>query len=247
MRNKLDVISSNSKLLLIVAGLILILTGNGFDCAFLKIDIDSLVVNIGALLLVVGTLQWIFDENVRKEIIQEISEAALGTDRIHKNGIRDCLDNSKKIDEENIWKATSSLFVGAHYSNRFIDDHADIIKNRIANNKETILFHVNENSEAAKYLRNSNSGKSDIYEQTKNLNELIISEFGGSKLIKILKHGRILRYSFILTDQAVWVRFFTNSEGYSVVPAIKVEVGSPLFDFFSNDIQRLMEQSHEIK
>lgn len=247
MKSRINIISSNSKLLLVVAGLLLILIGNGFDFTILKIDIDSLVVNLGALLLVVGTLQWIFDEGVRKEIVQEISVATLGTDRIYKNGIRDCLDNSRKLDEENIWKATDSLVIGVHYSNRFFDDNADIIKYRVQNNKTTDIFHIDETSEAANYLRDSKSGRSDIGEKTRNLIELIETEFNSSSLIKVIKHNRVLRYSFIKTDQAVWARFFTNSQGYSIIPAVKVEVGSPLFEFFDQDIKRLLEQSNELK
>jgi len=241
VKSRINMISSNSKLLLVVAGLLLILIGNGFDLTVLKIDIDSLVVNLGALLLVVGTLQWIFDEGVRKEIVQEISVATLGTDRIYNNGIRDCLDNSRKLDEENIWKATNTLVIGVHYSNRFFDDHADIIKYRIQNNKTTHIFHIDETSEAAKYLQDSRSGRSDIGEKTRNLIELIETEFNSSNLIKVIKHNRVLRYSFIKTDQAIWARFFTNSQGYSIIPAVKVEVGSPLFEFFDQDISRLME------
>jgi len=48
LKSRLQIISSNSKLLLVVAGLILILIGNGFDYAILKVDIDSLIVNLGA-------------------------------------------------------------------------------------------------------------------------------------------------------------------------------------------------------
>lgn len=246
MKTRKHIVSRNSKLILLSAGLLLILIGNGFNFTILKIDIDSLVVNIGALLLVVGALQWIFDEGLREEIVQEISVAALGSDRIYKSGIRDCLDNSKKIDEESIWKATESLVIGVHYSNRFFDDHEEVIKHRINSNKETHIFHIEETSVAATYLRQSHSGRSDIGEKTKNLTDLIEKEFGASPLIKVIKHNRVLRYSFIKTDQTVWVRFFTNSEGYSAIPAIKVEIGSPLFEFFQKDIGRLLEQSNEL-
>lgn len=246
MNSRKSIVSSNSKLLIIVIGLCFILTGNGFEYSILKIDVDSLLVNLGTLLLVIGTLQWIFDERMRKEIVQEISIATLGNDRIHRNGLRDCTDNSRKIDEDNLWKATTSLIIGVHYSNRFVEDNADVIKSRIVDKKETHIFHIDENSLAAKYLVDSKSGKSNIGEKTKNLKGLIESEFSNSELVKIVKHSRVLRYSFIKTDQTIWVKFFTNSEGYSIIPAVKVETGTPLFEFFNSDIERLMEQSCEL-
>ncbi|NVJ64741.1 MAG: hypothetical protein HWD84_11015 [Flavobacteriaceae bacterium] len=184
---------------------------------------------------------------MREEIVQEISIATLGTDRIHRNGLRDCTDNSRKIDEDNLWKATNSLIIGVHYSNRFVEDNADVIKSRIVDKKETHIFHIDEDSLAAKYLVDSKSGKSNIGEKTKNLKELIESEFNKSELVKIVKHSRVLRYSFIKTDQTIWVKFFTNSKGYSIIPAVKVETGTPLFEFFTSDIERLMEQSCELR
>ena len=247
MKTRDKIVSENSKLQIIIIGLFLILFGNGFDFTLLKISIDSLIVNLGALLLVVGTLQWIFDEGLRKEIVYEISSAALGTDRIHRNGVSDCIDNSKKINDENLWKISNSLCIGVHYSNRFFDDNTDIIKHRISNNKTTHFFHIDESSSAADYLSSSNSGRSDIGKKTTNLKQLISTEFSDSELIKVLIHSRVLRYSFIKTDQSIWVRFFTNSEGYSVIPALKVEAGTPMFDFFNSDIKRLMEQSNELK
>ncbi len=223
------------------------LIGNGFDYSLLKIDVDTLIVNLGAMLLVIGILQSIFDEGIRKEIIQEISVGTLGTDRIFRNGIRDCLDNSRKIDEENIWKTSNELIIGVHYSNRFFDDHAEIINYRIKHNKNTHIFHIEEESKAANYLIESKSGASDIGEKTKKLLDLINSEFKSSHHIKVIKHNRVLRYSFIKTDQTVWVRFFTNSKGYLITPAIKVEIESPFFKFFEIDIKRLKEQSNELK
>ena len=247
MKSRRKIVSDNSKLLIIVLGLLLIFVGNGFDVTFFKVDIDSLIVNVGALLLVIGTLQWLFDEGVRKEIVQEISLATLGTDRIYKSGISDCIENSKKIEEENIWRASSSLLIGVHYSNRFMEDNSDIVMDRINNKKYTSLFHIDEDSAAADYLRSSCSGTSDIGEKTKNMKSFIDVEFKSSAFVKVHVHKRVLRYSFIKTDQAIWVKFFTNSEGYSVVPAIKVDVGSPFFSFFNNDINELMEQSDELK
>lgn len=246
MISRKEIVSSNSKLIIVVLGLCLILIGNGFNYSALKIDFDSLIVNLGALLLVIGTLQWIFDEGMRREIVREISIATLGTDRIYRSGLRDCTENSRKIDEDNLWKSSQTLIIGVHYSNRFIKDNADVIKHRIASEKATKIFHIKEDSLAAKYLFESHSGKSSIGEKTKNLESLITNEFGDSNLVEIIGHARILRYSFIKTDQTIWVKFFTNSAGYSVIPAIKVETGTPLFEFFDSDITRLLEQRCEL-
>ena len=60
MKNLVEVSYQYSKLMLIVVGLLFILTGNGFSYSILKISVDTLIVNIGSLLIVVGALQWFF-------------------------------------------------------------------------------------------------------------------------------------------------------------------------------------------
>lgn len=82
-------------------------------------------------------------------------------------------------------------------------------------------------------------------QKTNNLVDFIEKEFSSSEFLKVFKHDRVLRYTFIKTDQTIWVRFFTNSKGYSIVPAIKIETGSSMFEFFEKDISRLKEQSCE--
>jgi len=64
-------------------------------------------------------------------------------------------------------------------------------------------------------------------------------------MTSILFHDRVLRYSFIQTDDFIWVKFFTNSPERAEVPALKVRAGTPLFKFFNDDAQRLVHASNE--
>ena len=58
--------------------------------------------------------------------------------------------------------------------------------------------------------------------------------------VKVVEHDRVLRYSFIETEECVWIKFFTNSRGRATVPALKVKAGTPMYAFLCNDTQRLM-------
>ena len=73
----------------------------------------------------------------------------------------------------------------------------------------------------------------------------LVSEIDPSHRIRLLYHDRVMRYSFIGTNEYLWVKFFTNSPHRAVVPALKIRAGTPLFEFFRQDIQRLMELSSE--
>jgi hypothetical protein len=70
---------------------------------------------------------------------------------------------------------------------------------------------------------------------------------GKKKHVRLVFHDSVLRYSFVMTDEYVWITFFTNSSGRTMVPAFKVRAGTPLFKFFHEDIRRLLDQSHEVE
>ena len=78
-----DHINWRITLLLILGGLILIIIGNSFGFEWHKIKIDQLLTEIGALILCVGTLHWVFDVSLRKAMFKEIADTALENARIH--------------------------------------------------------------------------------------------------------------------------------------------------------------------
>jgi hypothetical protein len=221
---------------LIILGLLLILVGNGFQSTFLKIQIDAVVANIGALFLFVGTVEWIFDETARRELVYELFRSIRGDDRIHRNGLVDCVINSKEVLEQEEWVKAKILVVGIHYSPRFVEDNIDLIKERIRNKRKTVICYVGVSTAAAQYLEHSASGLSDIDASISKLKSLTQSQFGSSQYIELIEHDRVLRYMFIYTEFSVWIKFFTNAKGYATVPAMKVRATTPLFEFFRADI-----------
>jgi len=224
---------------LIILGLFLILIGNGFQSTFLKIQIDAVVANIGALFLFVGTVERIFDETARRELVYELLRSIRGDDRIHRNGLIDCVINSKDVSEPEEWSKAKILVVGIHYSSRFIEDNIDLIKGRIKNKRKTVICHVGGTTAAAQYLKDSESGRSDINSSISELKLLVQLQFHGSLYVELVEHDRVLRYTFIYTESMVWVKFFTNTKGHATVPAVLIWSATPLFDFFKNDIRNM--------
>lgn len=224
---------------LIIFGLLCILIGNGFQYTFLKIQIDSVVANIGALFLFVGTVEWIFDETARRELIYELFRSIRGNDRIHRNGLIDCVVNSKEVSEPEEWTKAKILVVGVHYSSRFVEDNVDLIKARIRSRKRTVICHVGVAIAATQYLENSASGLSNVDTSISKLKVLVQSQFRGSQYVELIEHDRVLRYTFIYTDSGIWIQLFTNEKGHATVPAIRIGPATPLFNFFKNDIRNL--------
>lgn len=224
---------------LVIIGLVLILLGNSFQFVFLKVQIDAVVANIGALFLFVGTVQWIFDETARRELVYELFRSIRGDDRIHRNGLIDCILNSKEVLELEEWTNSKILIVGIHYSTRFVEDQFELINERISNKRKTVICYLGESTPASKYLKDSKSGLSDISTAVNQLKHLVQSQFCGSEYIDLVEHGRILRYSFIYTENSIWVKFFTNGKGYRKVPAMRIRSNTPLFIFFQDDLRSL--------
>ena len=238
-----DHINWHVTLLLTLGGLILIIFGNSFACEWHKIKLDQLIAEIGALILCVGTLHWVFDVSLRKAMFKEIADTALENGRIHDSGIVDCLLNSKSVSDPNHWKVAQELIIGIHYSSKFFDNFHEMLKERSASGKMTRVLILRPNSPASDYLAKSASGHSDMESEIKKIKALTHQCDPDSKHVLFSNHTRVLRYTFIYTEHSIWIKFFTNSKLHANVPAFKIQAGSPLFKFFDSDIQALMEEA----
>lgn len=253
MKKISEILDERARLILVVSGLTLILVGNAFDYHILKINVAELLADVGALLLIVGLLHWIFDTSIRRQLTQEIFESVVGAGRTSSSGIIDVNHNSREVSYEKIIKSAKRLIIGEHYSSRFFEDYAPQIRERLARGGgETIALLLKPETSAARYLRESGSGHGGVSEQLGKIHEITnISASGHSTASRettgfcIKWHKRVLRYSFVMSDDLVWVRFFTNSEGYSLVPAVCVSKGTPLYEFFLTDVTRLLEQAED--
>ncbi|MGH9822157.1 MAG: hypothetical protein ACREDR_02700 [Blastocatellia bacterium] len=239
-----ELLYRNRRYLLMLLGVTLIAVGNSISFEVWKIRIDHLVSEIGALFLVVGTLHWMFEYGLRREMLKDISDAVLGNEKIGQSGLIDIQIDSKEVREIDHWKRSKSLVIGMHYSDRFFEDHQDVIDQRCMNQLDTTLILIDPTSKAADYLKVSASGTSSIESSLEKVNTLITESVKKNlHRVKVFEHQRVLRYTFIYTEEAVWVKLFTNSKGRAHVPALKIQAGSPLFEFFKADIGRLTEQA----
>lgn len=235
-------------LTLATIGLALIVAAQTFHKELLKVEIDRIVGEVGTLLLVVGILHWLFEIGLRREMLREISAAVIGSTRLHESGLENCLMNSRLVDDAPHWRNCASLTIGHQYSPRFIKDFYEVLEARAKNQRHTTVTVLDPNSAAAQYVQESINGHPSVGDSVKEIVELLKEIDGGTeKYTDLVLHDRILRYSFIKTDEFIWIKFFTNSAGRTTVPALKVRAGTPFFKFISDDINRLLDGSLENK
>jgi len=228
-------------------GIALIGVANLFHKEVAKIEIDRLVAEVGALLLVVGILHALFEFGLRGEMLREVSKAVVGDTVLHDSGLNSCEMNSRLVDERAHWTRAATLAVGFQYSPGFFKDYHEVLKTRCAAGLPTTVTVMTPDGVAATYLRDSKTGLAKVAEGVNDIRQLLAeADTGTTKRIRLFAHDRILRYSYIRTDEFVWIKFFTNSPDRALVPAFKVRAGTPLFEFFSGDIKRLQDLAHAV-
>ena len=234
------VMDSKGRYVMLAIGLFLILVANTFEWTVLKVRMDELLANIGGMIAVIGLLQSVFDTAIRHQLVTEIYSSVTKGSRIRESGIVDAVLNSRDVDYRQFLATARRVVIGTHYSPSFFEDYIDQFKQRSRSKQETTILVIKPEGGAAKYLVDSKSTHSNVKEELEKLRRVLPPTEA-----KYLSHDRVLRYSFVLADDDIWVRFFTNSEGFSHVPALHVRRGGVLFNFFEADIARLAEQSHE--
>jgi len=231
-------------LVLGMLGFVLIGLAHTFHFEWAKIQVDRLVAEVGALLLVVGILHWLFELGLRKEMLREVSGTVVGSTLLHDSGLASCSLNSRQVDDREHWSRCANLTIGIQYSPKFFKDFHDVLRSRCERGLRTTVTVLRAEGAAARYLQESGTGNAGVRECVAEIaNVLEQIDTGEKKYTQLLRHDRVLRYSFIQTDEFVWVKFFTNSPERATVPAFKVRAGTPLFEFFSNDIKHLLEHS----
>lgn len=232
-------------LTLFVIGTILIGVANTFHYEWMKIQVDRLTAEIGALILVVGMLHWFFEFRLRKEMLREVATTAVGSTHVHECGLETCSLNARDVNERTHWSQSTNLTIGYQYSPSSFKDFHDVFRERVQRRLPTTIMILRADGAAARYLHDSITGNPTVRQSVSEIVALFREIDPNGNRCRILYHDRVLRYSFIQTDEQVWIKFYANSPERTTVPAFKFRAGTPLFEFFADDIKRLLEHSSE--
>ena len=139
----------------------------------------------------------------------------------------------------------STSIIGLHYSPRIIEDNHRLLIQRAGQGKETIIIASSPHGAALNFLKRVREETDHVDGNVKKIVSLIreINKPPAKRPVRLLHHNEVLRYSFVLTDEQVWIKLYRNSRGLSNVPAFAVTAGTSLFDFFKADIERLIESA----
>lgn len=151
--------------------------------------------------------------------------------------------NSRSVDERDHWLAASVLVVGVQYSPKFFKDFFDIVQQRCEGGRTTVALVLDPDGEAARYLAATKTGSASVVDGVAEIERILAEADEGRGYTRLKKHDRVMRYSFIRTEQCIWVKFFTNAPYRAIVPAVRIPRGSEHWEFFERDIRALEEVS----
>ena len=171
---------------------------------------------------------------MRRQLFREIVESVVGAGEVSASGICDFKIPSREIDYRELIVKSERLWIGEHYSTKIFEDYVDSFAERHGSGKPTLLLQLLPGSAGDIYLKEAIPSSGVDERKIARIRQIC------GKGLTIRWHKLVLRYSFVMTDTSIWVRFYRNSEGYSVVPAIRVSEGSNLYEFFSKDIDELL-------
>ena len=146
--------------------------------------------------------------------------------------------NSRDVNEREHWKTSSVLVIGVQYSPKFVKDFFDVIQTRSTDGLTTVVLIVDPDSAASRYLVPSIESRK-IEDCVREIQQLLKEADGDRGYVRLKKHERVLRYSFIRAEGHIWVKFHTNASYRTLVPAVRIDSASELFAFFEEDARRL--------
>ena len=186
-------------------------------------------------------VHWIYDSHMKQEIFQDVTDYIVRAGNVSRSGISEYYDNTKDIDYTKAISNSSKLVIGLHYSPRLIEDNHNALVARAKNGKDTTIIASMPHGNAIDFLKRVRVEDAHIDADINQIASLVqdINNNAGRRRIRLLYHDEVLRYSFVLSDDQVWIKWYRNSKGTSSIPGIAVRPGTTLFDFFKSDIDTL--------
>ena len=92
---------------LAISGIVLVAVAQIVAVTKWKVNVGQLIAEVGALLLVVAVLHWLFEIRLREEMLRDVAAKVTGSTLLHDAGLEYCLLNSRDVDDSAHWSRCS--------------------------------------------------------------------------------------------------------------------------------------------
>jgi hypothetical protein len=246
MRDATRFLQANIGFIVFSIGLIFWLSAQTFAFSWAKIEVDQILAALGSAIVFSGALQWLFDTFSKPQLFREVSERALGNQRLVFSGLQDFFCDSKKVDYAEAIENDDDLIIAVNYAPRLLEDCFQLLRERVAKGKNLTVFALDPGSVGYNYVTARDTTATHIPTDLEKVERKIkeISKGAEGKVV-LLRHPNALSYSFVATKRVAWLKLYRNSAGTATVPAFCVGKNSELFKFVWADIEDLKRQSRE--
>jgi hypothetical protein len=232
------------RLFIAFLGVVILLLSGHLPGTFWGLPLQEVVRELATFLLAALLVHWIYDSYIRQEALQDIFNHVIGATEVSRSGITDFRQNSKSIDYKNLLRSRGIVVIGLHYSPRLIEDVYEQLKSRCELGLTTIILVSAPQGHAIEFLKTVRGEHGHVEANLTKIKALMQPLRRDSEsAIQLYYHDQVLRYSFVLNDDLVWVKFYRNSTGPSNMPAIAIRSGTTLYDFFHGDVTSLVKEA----
>jgi len=207
------------------------------------LHLAEIVTNLGAFFVATIAVQWAFDEKMRREFMEDIAIHVLGNANVAKSGISDYVQDTKEINYSDLIHKSDRLVIGLHYSPRFVEENFRLLQERASGFKRTTIL-LSDQKEALQFLTSVRGETDHVIPSIKKIENLLAQINKNSRSsITVLRHNAVLRYAFVLGDEQIWIKPYRNSFGIVRPPGLQIDQGSPLFEFYEQDVNQLIAEA----
>jgi len=213
---------------------------------FIGLELSNIFTNVGTFFLVIMSMQWLFEEFTREDLVSDLSSRIIGNQNVASCGIVNFVSSTHEIPYTTVFGEPGTIIVGFQYSSRIIDDYIGRLRDRALNGFNTVIIMFKEGGAAQRYLADSRHETRHISAELANVIRKVREankDLPQDKMISIHQHDVIMRYSFVMTDNGIWVKLYKNSRGTAEVPRFLVQRGSALYDFYRKDVEAFLREA----
>ncbi|WP_209546999.1 hypothetical protein [Ruegeria sp. HKCCSP346] len=193
---------------------------------------------IGSFLVVAAIVSFYFENFAKFQMFEEVFERVIGSASAFRAGVFEHYQNSKDINFSEKIRKSKSLTTFFTYSDGFLKRYKEEIEEHIKKGGSIKFYFIADNAPIIEMMKKSGWNQESIsanYAYLKNF----ANEHDQNENVQVIFCDAVPRYSAVVFDHEMYIIEQTNSKGQRAVPAMKIDGGGYLAEFYRDDLKRL--------
>jgi hypothetical protein len=202
--------------------------------------VSSVVESVGAALITAATFGILFEYFGKLGLINDAIALAVGQSRASSLGVTDFVDDVTRINHRDLIRSSGEFIGCSRYSSLFLESHRKEVYDRLTIDKLPVKFVRMKDSSSVPHGQGPNLRPDEFFKNLENYDPQILN------LVELYEVDRLLSYNFVKFDSGIWIKLYLNSGSVETPPAFFVSRGSPLFQLYNGDVDRLFTNATRV-